>query len=184
MAILKIAKMGHPVLRQRAEAIADPTAPDIRQLCQDMLETMHDAPGTGLAAPQVHVPKRVVIYLVSAARASLAGAEEIEVPVTVLINPEIEPLSQEMADDWEGCLSVPGLRGVVPRHTHIGVRAVSLIGEGFEFEAKGFHARVIQHECDHLDGILYLQRMTDLSKLIFNSEERHWLRPASPEGSE
>ena len=182
MAILKIAKMGHPVLRQRADAVDDPTAPDIRQLCQDMLETMHDAPGTGLAAPQVHVPKRVVIYLVSAARASLAGAEEVEVPLTVLINPEIEPLSQDVADDWEGCLSVPGLRGVVTRHVHIGVRATTLTGELFEREAKGFHARVIQHECDHLDGILYPQRMTDLSKLIFNSEERHWLRPASAEG--
>jgi peptide deformylase len=96
----------------------------------------------------------------------------------VLINPVIEPLSDEMAEDWEGCLSVPGMRGVVPRHTHIRYRALSLSGEVIDREARGFHARVVQHECDHLDGILYPQRMTDLSKLIFNSEERHWMRQA------
>jgi peptide deformylase len=178
MAILKIAKMGHPVLRRHADEVEDPTAPEIRQLCQDMLETMQDAPGTGLAAPQVHVPKRVVLFLVSSLRAAHEGEDATEVPLTVLINPVIEPLSDEMAEDWEGCLSVPGMRGVVPRHTHIRYRALSLSGEVIDREARGFHARVVQHECDHLDGILYPQRMTDLSKLIFNSEERHWMRQA------
>ena len=183
MAILKIAKMGHPVLRRRADPVADPTAPEIRQLAHDMLDTMHDAPGTGLAAPQVHVPLRMVIFLVSAARAAHAGGEAAEVPLTVLINPEIEPLGDAMDEDWEGCLSVPGLRGVVPRYTHIRYRALGLNGEAIEREASGFHARVVQHECDHLDGILYPQRMRDLGKLIFNSEERHWLRPAAAEAA-
>ena len=164
--------MGHPVLQRRAEPVADPTAPDIRTLAQDMLETMVDAPGTGLAAPQVHVPLRLVIFQVSAARAQHEGAGE-GVPLTVMINPEIEPIGDVMEDDWEGCLSVPGLRGLVPRHDRIRYRAVGLDGEAFEREAEGFHARVVQHECDHLDGVLYPQRMTDMTKLIFESEFRH-----------
>lgn len=178
MAILKIAKMGHPVLQRRADPVADPAAPEIRALAQDMLETMVDAPGTGLAAPQVHVPLRLVIFQVSAARAAHEGEAGEGVPLTVLINPVIEPLGPETNEDWEGCLSVPGLRGLVPRYDRIRYSAIGLDGVAIEREAEGFHARVVQHECDHLDGILYPQRMTDMTRLIFESEFRHVIAAA------
>ncbi len=174
MAILKIAKMGHPVLRRRAEEVPDPTAPAVQQLIDDMIETMRDAPGTGLAAPQVHVPLRLVIFTVSAERSQREDGEEGEaVPLTVLINPEIEAVGSETSLGWEGCLSVPGLMGRVPRHRAIRYRAFDLEGQRIEREAEGFHARVVQHECDHLDGILYPQRMTDMADLIFTSEMHH-----------
>ncbi len=171
MAILKIARMGHPVLRRRAEPVPDPAAPVIRALVADMIETMEDAHGAGLAAPQVHVPLRVVVFHVPEARARREGEEPV--PLTVLVNPEIQPVGAEMADGWEACLSVPGLAGLVPRVTHIRYRGLTPEGEPIEREARGFHARVVQHECDHLDGILYPQRMTDLSHLVFAEEMRH-----------
>jgi peptide deformylase len=170
MAILKIARMGHPILRSPAEAVADPTAPDIRALVGDMWETLADIGGAGLAAPQVHVGKRIVIFHVPQARAEREGA--LAVAPTALINPEIEPLDEEIAEGWEACLSVPGLTGWVPRYSRIRYRALTPEGEPLEREAGGFHARVVQHECDHLDGILYPMRMTDLSKLMF-VEEMH-----------
>ena len=171
MSILKIARMGHPVLRRRAEEVADPGAPEIGALVADMLETMQEAPGSGLAAPQVHVPLRLVIF-----RVPLTEVEEIaggEPPLTVLINPMVEALDDEMVTEWEGCLSLPGLRGLVPRHAHLRYRGVDLAGAPIEREVEGFHARVVQHECDHLDGILYPQRMTDLASLMFDSDTRH-----------
>lgn len=173
MAILKIARMGHPILRRKAAPVADPRDPEIGWLVRDMLETMEDAGGTGLAAPQVHVPLRVVVFFVSGRRAAAedgpdAGREDV--PLTVLINPVIEPLTEETALGPEACLSVPGLVGQVPRATRIRYRGLTLEGEPLEREAAGFHARVVQHECDHLDGILYPQRMTDLSLLAFTSE--------------
>jgi peptide deformylase len=186
MAILKIARMGHPVLRRLADPVADPTAPEIRRLVRDMLQTLEDIGGIGLAAPQVHVSRRVVIFEVPAERAARA-AEDGEappgVPLTVLINPVIEPLGEEKELGWEACLSVPGLTGAVPRWTHVRYRGVGLRGETIERAARGFHARVIQHECDHLDGILYPMRMTDLSKLAFNSElgDRGFFIPRSVE---
>jgi peptide deformylase len=180
MAILKIARMGHPVLRRRADPVPDPTAPEIRRLVADMLETLADIGGIGLAAPQVHVPKRVVIFEVPAERAARdakRNGEDSEalggVPMTVLINPEIEFLSEEQALGWEACLSVPGLTGVVPRRTQLRYRGFDLQGKRIEREASDFHARVVQHECDHLDGILYPMRMTDLSLLSFTEELRH-----------
>jgi len=171
MAILKIAKMGNPVLRRRADEVPDPAAPEIRRLVEDMLETMRDAPGTGLAAPQVHVPLRVVIFEVAEGRAQREGGEAV--PLTVMVNPVIEPLDDATSLGWEGCLSVPGLAGMVPRHDHIRYRFQTLAGETVEREAKGFHARVVQHECDHLDGMLYPQRMDDLSLLVFTEELKH-----------
>ena len=171
MAILKIARMGHPVLRNPAEAIADPTAPEIRALAEDMLETMVDAPGVGLAAPQVHVPLRMVIFRVPLTELeSMAGGEA---SLTVLINPVLESIGEDMEEGWEGCLSVPGLRGHVPRYTHLRYHGVDLTGQVIDRTVDGFHARVVQHECDHLDGILYPQRMTDMTGLIFDSEMRH-----------
>ena len=165
MAILKIARMGHPILRTRAQEAPDPTAPEIVQLVENMIETMHDANGTGLAAPQVHVPLRVVVFTVYPERNNGQG-----VPLTVLINPEIEPLSDEKEPGWEGCLSIPAMMGEVPRFTHIRYSAYDLNGERFEREAHGFHARVVQHECDHLDGVLYPQRIEDMSRFGFTEE--------------
>jgi peptide deformylase len=171
MSILKIARMGHPVLRRPADPLADPTAPEVRRLVADMWETLTDIGGAGLAAPQVHIPWRVVIFHVPAIRAAREGAEPVA-PVA-LVNPEITPLGEpgeEKVGGWEGCLSVPGLTGWVPRHAAIRYRGVTPEGEIIEREAGGFHARVVQHECDHLDGILYPMRMTDLAKLMFVEE--------------
>jgi peptide deformylase len=178
MAILKIARMGHPVLAQTAQPVADPTAPEIRRLIADMVETMIDANGAGLAAPQVHVPLRLVVFQAPEDRAEqgLSEAERFDhtAPLTVLINPEIAVLGPEMESGWEGCLSVPGLRGFVERAAHIRYRGFDREGRLVERTAKGFHARVVQHEYDHLDGILYPRRMRDLGQLIFESEARHW----------
>jgi len=172
MAILKIARMGHPVLRRPAQPVEDPTAPEVRRLVADMLETMEDAGGTGLAAPQVHVPLRLVIFFVAADRSSREEEEgdNLEVPLTVLINPKLEPLGDEKVEGIEACLSVPGLAGRVLRFRAIRYSGLDLEGNRIEREAEGFHARVVQHECDHLDGILYPQRMTDLSTLAFTTE--------------
>ncbi|MSO73592.1 MAG: peptide deformylase [Alphaproteobacteria bacterium] len=171
MAILKIARAGHPVLKRRAEPVKDPKAPEIRQLIADMIETLADANGAGLAAPQVHESVRLVIFHVPAGRAEREDGEAAEPqPLTILINPEIEPLSDDMTSGLEACLSVPGLAGQVPRYSHIRYRGLDHKGRLFEREARGFHARVVQHECDHLDGVLYPMRMTDLSTLAFTSE--------------
>jgi peptide deformylase len=190
MAILKIARMGHPVLRRVADPVTDPTSLEIRRLVADMLETLEDIDGIGLAAPQVHVSKRVVIFEVPAARAARDG-DGVDpatgaggVPMTVLINPQIEPLDDDKALGWEACLSVPGLTGAVPRWTRIRYRGVGLKGERIEREASAFHARVVQHECDHLDGILYPMRMTDLSLLAFADELRHGAPDGAPRVSD
>ena len=178
MAIRKIARMGHPVLSRIAAPVADPTAPEVRALVADMVETMIDANGAGLAAPQVYVPRRIVIFQAPPERApeGLEGDEAYDhtAALTVLINPEIEFLTSGMEEGWEGCLSVPGLRGLVPRFTALRYRGYGLDGRLIERRARGFHARVVQHECDHLDGVLYPQRMTDLGNLIFETEARHW----------
>jgi len=173
MAILKIARMGHPILDQVAAPVDDPTGPAVRRLVNDMLDTMEDAQGTGLAAPQVYVPKRVVMFYVSGERARREDGLETtpaDVPLTVLINPTIEPLTDETEVGWEGCLSVPGIVGHVARPRAVRYHGLSLKGEEIVREASGFHARVVQHECDHLDGILYPRRMDDLSTLTFTSE--------------
>ena len=195
MAILKIARMGHPVLGRPAEPVHDPSAPEIRRLGQDMVETMRDADGTGLAAPQVHVPKRVVIFTVAADRGGRGAGEGSDeedalegdaesaaggVPLTVLINPQIVALDDRINFGWEACLSVPGLAGQVPRHTAIRYSGFGLDGRQIDREAHGFHARVVQHECDHLDGMLYPQRMTDLSTLVFTSEMKHLVENGEP----
>ena len=177
MAILKVARMGHPVLRRTADAVEDPTAPEIHRLIADMVDTMADAPGIGLAAPQVHVPKRLVIFHIPESRAGdeedgddEEEEEEREVPMTVLINPVIEALDEERVTGIEGCLSLPGMVGMVPRFRHIRYKALAPDGSVIEREASGYHARVVQHECDHLDGILYPQRMEDISTLGYTDE--------------
>jgi len=178
MSILKIARMGHPVLARRAEPVPDPTAPEIRRLISDMVDTMIDANGAGLAAPQVHVPLRIVVFQAPEGRVE-QGLPETErfdhaAPLTVLINPELEIADEPFEGGWEGCLSVPGLRGYVERPAHIRYRGVDHEGRAFGRTARGFHARVVLHEVDHLEGILYPARMRDLSKLIFETEARHW----------
>jgi peptide deformylase len=179
MAILKIARMGHPVLARVAAPVPDPTAPEIKRLVSDMVETMEDAQGAGLAAPQVHVPLRVVIFQAPAGRsdAQLSEAESFDqtAPLTVLINPVVEVADATQEGGWEGCLSVPGLRGWVERPRHIRYTGYDTDGRRIVRTAKGFHARVVQHECDHLEGVLYPQRMHDLKKLLFESEIQHWL---------
>src|ERR1700748_701493 len=153
MAILKIAKMGHPVLAQKAQAVANPGAPEIRRLVSDMVETMIDANGAGLAAPQVHVPLRVVVFQAPDGRSDpgLSEEERFEhaAPLTVLINPQIEVLAPDLEGGWEGCLSVPGLRGFVERPFHIRYRGFDHEGKPVSRVAKGFHGRVVQHEWDH-----------------------------------
>lgn len=178
MAILKIARMGHPVLNRPADAVADPTAPEIARLVNDMLDTLEDAQGAGLAAPQVHMPLRVVIF--HAPREDDAQTE----PLTVLINPVVEPLGEEKREDWEACLSVPGLTGMVPRWEAVRYRGIGLDGAAIEREATGFHARVVQHECDHLDGFVYPMRMTNMATLMFREEMRHYDRDDEMEDEE
>ncbi|TVR96379.1 MAG: peptide deformylase [Rhodospirillales bacterium] len=182
MAILKIARMGHPVLRRRADPVPDAAAPEVARLIADMRETLADIGGIGLAAPQVHVPLRLVIFSVPAARAgdpeAGEGAPDGPVPFTVLINPEIEVLDDRSEVGLESCLSVPGLAGMVPRFRRLRYRAEVPGGGLLEREAAGFHARVIQHECDHLDGVLYPMRMTDLSLLGFTEEMARWISAA------
>jgi peptide deformylase len=144
---------------------------------------MIDANGAGLAAPQVHVPLRIVVFQAPEGRTDpgLSEAERFDhtAPMTVLINPEIQVLGTGLEGGWEGCLSVPGLRGWVERADHIRYRGLGINGETIERVARGFHARVVQHECDHLDGRLYISRMSDLSRLIFESEIRHFQTAAS-----
>jgi peptide deformylase len=169
MAILKIARMGHPVLLGRAEPVADPTAPEIRRLVADMFETMEDAPGAGLAAPQVFVPLRLFVFRVLEGRTSGEPDDRV-VANTVLINPEIEPVGEDYRLRWEGCLSIPGMRGVVPRHWRIRYRGVDTDARPVTAEVSGFHAGVVQHEYDHLDGILYPMRMPDFRHFGFDEE--------------
>jgi peptide deformylase len=157
MALLKIARMGHPVLLRRADPVADPTAPEIARLIADMAETMLDAQGLGLAAPQVHVPLRLFVW---------RNGERVE----AMINPELTPLDDAEEAGWEGCLSIPGLRGVVPRAPRIRFRALDAAGRPIEGEAEGLAARVMQHETDHLDGLLYPMRMRDFGQFGFNKE--------------
>ncbi len=161
--------MGHPVLRGIAQPVANPTAPEIRRLVADMVETLDDIGGAGLAAPQVHVPRRVVIFRVPDERVT-GRPDDLPQDLLALVNPVITPLGEGQELGWEGCLSVPGLRGAVPRWARIRYRGVTPEGESVDRTVEGFHARVVQHECDHLDGILYPQRMSDLSLLVFNEE--------------
>lgn len=156
--------MGHPVLAHPAQLVADPTDASIRALVADMTDTLSHSRGVGLAAPQVGVGKRVILYFVPSHR----GGEER--PLTALINPRLVPLSDAVEGEYEACLSVPGLTGLVPRWRHVGYTAYGLDGRVIQGEAEGFHARVLQHECDHLEGRLYLSRMENLSSLAYTDE--------------
>ena len=157
--------MGDPRLLQVSQPVPDLDAAELRVLIDDMFETMHAASGAGLAAPQIGVPLRVVIFGYRDPEARNARYPDADpVPQTILINPAIEPVGDEIEEGWEGCLSVPGLRGVVPRYAKVRYRGVDLQGRPVDRTVDGFHARVVQHECDHLDGILYPMRMRDFSR--------------------
>jgi peptide deformylase len=178
MTLLKIARMGHPVLAGRAIDVPDPTAPEIKRLVRDMIETMHDAQGVGLAAPQIHVGLRLFVFFAPDER-SETGVEGDEAelhaaPLTVLINPEVEMIGDSQDLLWEGCLSIPGLRGEVQRASHLRYRGYDTDGKLIAREAKGFHARVVQHEFDHIEGRLYPTRMRDMKRFLFESEAQHW----------
>lgn len=159
--------MGHPVLRERSRTVEKFGTPELRALLQDMKDTMAAKNGAGLAAPQIGVGQRVVIFGVQA-NPRYPDAEEV--PFTILVNPRITLLDKQVEEGWEGCLSVPGMRGMVPRYTKLRYTGFDGEGNAIDRVAEGFHARVVQHECDHLDGILYPQRMTDMSKFGFNEE--------------
>jgi peptide deformylase len=181
MAILKVARMGHPVLRARTRAV-DPSAirtPAFQRLIDDMFETMREYQGVGLAAPQVHESLRLFVAGFASSPEDEEEDEEADrrVPLMALVNPEITPVSPEMVEDWEGCLSIPDIRGKVPRASQIVVQAYDRRGKRIELRASGFTARVIQHETDHLDGVLFFDRMKSLGTLTFLDEfSRFWSR--------
>ena len=169
MAVLRIARMGNPVLLEPSQPVADPTAPEIRKLAQDMQDTIEDIGASGLAAPQVFVPKRVVVYRMIASRIPPGSGLQPR-PWTVLVNPVITPKKDLKRDIWERCLSVPGLHGKVPRYTDIHISYLDLDGKKHEHDATSSWAALLQHECDHLDGVLFPMRMTDLRLLAYNEE--------------
>ena len=164
MSILKVARMGHPVLRQKARAV-DPTevrTASFQKLIDDMIETMVEYQGIGLAAPQVHEPVRIFV-------AGIEGSGD-DLKIVPFVNPVITPVGDDRAEDWEGCLSIPDLRGRVSRAREVVVNALDRRGKPFEIALKNYPARVVQHETDHLDGVLFLDRMTTLESLTFLEE--------------
>ena len=175
MAILKVARLGHPVLRQAAAPVpvGEIPSPQIQRLIDDLVETMREYNGAGLAATQVHTLKQICVIEVDG-NPRYPDADSI--PLTVLINPKVTPLTEEMEDGWEGCLSVPDMRGMVPRHTAVRLEAHDRDGGRIDVVAKEFFARVIQHEADHLHGLVYLDRMKDLSTLAHLAEwNKYWM---------
>ena len=168
MSILKVARIAHPVLRSPAKPVPKSAFRDplFQKLVDDMRETMYEYEGVGLAAPQVHEGLRLAVI-------EVPGSDErsqAEVPFMVLVNPVVSPLADEIENGWEGCLSIPDLRGVVPRLKHLRLEALDRHGKPYSLEARDFFARVIQHECDHLDGGVYLDRMKDMRSLTFIKE--------------
>jgi peptide deformylase len=177
MAILKVARMGHPILRCAAHAVDPAQILDdgFQQLIDDMIETMREYNGAGLAAPQVHEPVQVAVIEV---RENRRYPEAPTIPLTVLINPVVTPLTDERVSGWEGCLSIPDLRGRVSRYRAVDVVALNRDAESVRFSVEGFFATVIQHETDHLHGILFPDRMADLRSLSYLEEyERYWCGP-------
>jgi peptide deformylase len=166
--IREILRMGDPRLLRASEPVRDFATPELRTLVADMFDTMHAANGAGLAAPQIGVMLRVVIFgYADPALRNPRYPDADAVPQTILLNPVLEPMGDATEEGWEGCLSVPGLRGVVERYSRLRYRGVDLEGRPIERMAEGFHARVVQHECDHLDGVLYPMRVRDFTRFGF-----------------
>ncbi len=176
MSILKVARIGHPVVRRPALPVSPEAlrSPVLQRLIDDMRQTMYEYDGVGLAAPQIHESLRLAVLEVPTSDERTQGG----VAFTVLVNPVVTPLGPETVDGWEGCLSVPGLRGLVPRFARLRLEALDRQGQPYTLEAEGFHARVIQHECDHLDGSVYLDRMRGLRTLSFLKEFEDHVAPA------
>ena len=177
MSILKVARMGHPVLRRPARAIdvGEVKSPRVQQLIDDMFETMGEYQGVGLAAPQVHEGIRLFVAGFPPVKGEDHDPDDERVPMMALINPEITVVGSDVVEDWEGCLSIPDVRGKVPRARQIVVRAIDRRGKRVEIDASGFTARVIQHETDHLNGILFFDRMKSFQTLTFIEEfGRYW----------
>lgn len=167
MAIHPVLRMGHPLLNQHASDVTAFNTAELDRLIADMLDTMRAENGAGLAAPQIGVSQRVVVFGFDD---NPRYRDAPPVPLTVLINPEIRPLDDTLEEGWEGCLSVPGMRGLVPRYKRIEYSGFDARGEPLSMQAEGFHARVVQHECDHLDGILYPRRIRDFTRFGFIDE--------------
>ena len=167
MAVRSILRMGDPRLLEQAVPVGDFSSAELRTLIADLQDTMQAAGGAGLAAPQIGVGLQVVVF---GFQRSPRYPDADPVPETILINPLITPLDEEIEEGWEGCLSVPGMRGVVPRYKHIRYRGFDERGQAFERTVSGFHARVVQHECDHLQGKLYPMRMHDFARFGFTAE--------------
>ena len=164
MAIKTVLRMGDPILLQQAQPVEQFNTPELHALIQDMQDTMAHMIGAGIAAPQIGVSQQVVIFGVGS-NPRYPDAEQV--PYTVLINPVLTPIQDEMEDDWEGCLSVPGMRGIVPRHTRLHYTGFDQFGNPIDRLVSGFHARVVQHECDHLIGVLYPMRIKNLKDFGF-----------------
>jgi len=172
MSILKIARLGHPVLNKKAIIVKNLSDPKIKKLIEDMIETMLDANGIGLAAPQVHVNKQVIIFRIP--KEEKDEKDEL-IEITALINPKLSNISDETADDWEGCLSIPGMSGLVKRFSKVRYEGFDMTGNIIKKTAEGFHARVIQHEFDHLMGTLYIHKLADSRAFGFSEEiENFW----------
>jgi peptide deformylase len=180
MSILKVARMGHPVLRAKARALdrGELKSAAVQRLIDDMIDTMYEYHGVGLAAPQVHEGRRLFVASLNAGgEGEDAAADEGDPEPLVIVNPEITVVASEMVEEWEGCLSIPDIRGRVPRARGIKVRALNRKGESIELNAKDFSARVLQHEYDHLDGVLFFDRMRSLGTLTFLDEySRYWTK--------
>jgi len=169
MSILKIARLGHPILLQKAKLVQNIESFKIKEIIHNMTETMLDSKGIGLAAPQVHISEQIIIFRV------LDEEDEKQIKVTALINPKIQKIDDVMENDWEGCLSIPGMLGLVKRYSRIRYRGHDMNGKIIEREAEGMHARVVQHEYDHLMGVLYTSRLADNKAYGYSEEiEEYW----------
>jgi peptide deformylase len=171
--LLKTPRMGDPILCKKAEQIADPTAPYVQQMVDDIIATINFKDYVGVAGPQVSLPYRIVLFWAPKEKGE-------EIPLTVMINPSWEATTEEMEEGWEGCLSIPDLVGLVPRYTSIKYSYQTLTGETLHAQATGYPARIVQHECDHLDGKLYIHRMKDMDKLCFRDEFVKFYRKEPP----
>jgi peptide deformylase len=181
MPIREIVRLGDPVLREPAAPVdpAEIASADFQQLVDDLFETMREAGGVGLAAPQVGVGKQLFVYGVEGED---PGEDGGSVPARVVVNPLLTPEAGEPIHDWEGCLSIPGLRGLVPRHPAVRVQGLDRHGRPLDYVAAGFEARIVQHEHDHLNGVVFLDRMRDLRSLCFEEEWRRFLESSDPTG--
>ncbi len=178
MAVRPVVKMGNAQLATPSLAVTAFGSPELHALLEDMKDTMEATNGIGIAAPQIGVNLRVVIF---GFESSVRYPDVMPIAFTTLVNPVIEPLSRETEEGWEGCLSVPGLRGLVPRYWRIRYRGFDAQGTPFSIDAEGFHARVVQHECDHLDGILFPQRVRDMRQFGFEDELGTRMKNALPD---